>query len=355
MDSYEDILSRMKEKYTELSGRNVPELSDIDIRMKVLAGEIYNDEINIEFIKRQMFATTATGEYLDYHAQDRGLKRKGATKAVGTVKFSVNEPAQQSIKIPKGTVVATSGKNSVRFITDVDDNISIGNYSVSIPCTAQEGGASGNVSENSISVMVTHVVGIDSVTNTSVFTSGSDIESDELLRRRVLDTYKSVSNGTNKAYYKRLALSVEGVNSVNVVPKARGTGTVDVYIAGKDMVASPSIVNEVNKLIAKQREINVDVKVSAAYINKINIGVSVVLKEGYDLETVRQNIKTAVSDYIDTLEVGDDMLEKYLSSAIINAEGVVDFSFINMYPSHYITEDDTFVSLREVFVEEEEE
>lgn len=334
---------------------NVPELSDIDLRMKVLAGEIYNDEVNLEFIKRQMFASTATGEYLDNHAQDRGIKRKSATKAVGSVKFYINEPAQQPIKVPKGTVVATAGKNSVRFITDSDVTLLIGGDSVSVTCTAEKGGASGNVAVNSVTVMVTNVVGIDGVTNTSQFTAGSDTESDELLRKRVLDTYQSVSNGTNKAYYKRLALSVEGVNSVNVVPKARGEGTVDINIACKDMVAPMSIVNKVAKLIQKQRELNVDVKVFAAEIFRLDVGVYVILKDGYDLETVRQNIKSAVSDYVATLEVGDDVLEKHLSSAIISAEGVSDFSYNNMYRPSYEIDDETFVTLREVYAEEVDE
>ena len=69
MDSYESILSGMKEKYTELSGKEIPEGSDIDIRMKVLAGEIFNNEVNLDYIKRQMFASTATGEYLDLHGK----------------------------------------------------------------------------------------------------------------------------------------------------------------------------------------------------------------------------------------------------------------------------------------------
>ena len=42
MESYEEILERMKNKFTELSGSNVNDDSDIGIRMKVLAGEIFS-------------------------------------------------------------------------------------------------------------------------------------------------------------------------------------------------------------------------------------------------------------------------------------------------------------------------
>ena len=92
MDSYNDILNRMKEEYFRLSNNKVQDLSDIDIRMRVLAGEIYKDEVNLEFIKNQMFAKTAVGEYLDLHASDRGLTRKESVKATGKVKFYITLP-----------------------------------------------------------------------------------------------------------------------------------------------------------------------------------------------------------------------------------------------------------------------
>lgn len=353
MDKYEDILRRMKNKYRGMSGCEVPEMSDIDIRMKILAGEIYNDEINLEFIKRQIFASTAAGEYLDYHAADRGIERKSAVKAKGEVRFEVDEEVTQPILIPEGTVLSTEGSEPVRVVTDSDVVFNSG-YFVTVPCTAQEGGASGNIGSRKIKTMVTNVIGIDRVYNVWPFSGGSDTESDEALRKRVLDTYKAVSNGTNKAYYKRLAMSVEGVYSVNVVPKVRGTGTVDVYIACYNSAAPQELVSRVGALISSQRELNVDVEVYTADIQSFTVGIEVVLKDGYDLGTVRQNISDSISEYINTLEVGDDVLEYRLSSAIINSEGVEDFEYNNLYPSYVIVDNDTFVVLNNVIVEEAE-
>ena len=42
MDSYQEILDRMKEKYKELSGYDADGASDIGIRMQVLAGEVFS-------------------------------------------------------------------------------------------------------------------------------------------------------------------------------------------------------------------------------------------------------------------------------------------------------------------------
>ena len=355
MDSYEDILNRMKEKYKQLTSFEVPEMSDIDIRMRVLAGEIFNDEVNLEFIKRQMFSSTATGEYLDYHASDRGLSRTRATKASGNVRFIVNEPALQPVVIPAHTVVATLGDNPVRFLTDSEVTLPAGSYYVSAHCTAQNGGRSGNVSENTIKTMVTNVVGIDSVNNIWAFTGGCDTEGDEELRKRILETYKSVSNGTNIAYYKRLALTVDGVDSVNVVPRARGTGTVDVYIACPDFSDPSQILSDVQSIMNSNREVNVDVRVDIANIIRANIGVEVELKDGYSLNDVRNNITDTVGAYINSLDVGEGIFEYPLSSAVLKADGVKNFSFNNIYPFTYVVEADDYIVLNEVFVTELEE
>ena len=52
----------MKARYEQESGFEIDEASDIAVRLKVLAGEIYNMETTLDWTKRQMFASTATGE-----------------------------------------------------------------------------------------------------------------------------------------------------------------------------------------------------------------------------------------------------------------------------------------------------
>ena len=51
-DSYESIYERMKAKYEELSGADFDEGSDIAIRLRVLAGEIFNAQSGMEWGKR---------------------------------------------------------------------------------------------------------------------------------------------------------------------------------------------------------------------------------------------------------------------------------------------------------------
>ena len=352
MDSYENILSGMKEKYTELSGNEIPEGSDIDIRMKVLAGEIFENEVSLDFIKRQMFASTAAGEYLDKHAEDRGLSRNEAVKARGEVVFTVDTVREEPIVIPKDTIVGTSGDSCIRFVTDRAATLNAGDMGVEVPCTAEVAGFEGNVGEWTIDVIISNVVGIDGVGNPDAFTGGSDAESDESLRGRVLNTYVSISNGTNAAYYKKLAESVEGVKSANVISHARGAGTVDVYVGGYNGQVSSAVVANVQRLLDDQRELNVDIHVAAASAENINIGIVVMIKNGYDFNDVSSRIRQALDSYITSLGVGDDILETYISRVIISVDGVYDFYCLSNYNMTFPMNNNQFGVLNTVSVEE---
>ena len=69
MESYDSILKRMEDAYEEKSGCRPEAVSDIGLRLRVLAGEIYRAQEQVAWLKRQAFPQTAEGEYLDRHAQ----------------------------------------------------------------------------------------------------------------------------------------------------------------------------------------------------------------------------------------------------------------------------------------------
>lgn len=71
MITYDEIYNKMKAEYILQSRYEFDEASDCAIRMRVLAGEIFNAVSNAEWLKKQMFISTASGEYLDYFASQR--------------------------------------------------------------------------------------------------------------------------------------------------------------------------------------------------------------------------------------------------------------------------------------------
>ena len=76
METYDEIYGRMKNAYELETGDSFNEVSDIAIRLKVLAGEIFKLQTNLEWWKRQMFAVSASGECLINLHRREGLNAK---------------------------------------------------------------------------------------------------------------------------------------------------------------------------------------------------------------------------------------------------------------------------------------
>ena len=213
-ETYNQIYERMKNNYIESSGNNFDEASEIAVRMKVMAGEIFNAYSSLEWLKRQMFASSASGEYLDYIARERGIERRQATKAKGVLTFSVEEASSDPILIPRGTVVVTPGSNPLRFYTTEDAVLPLMTMSVSVNAEAEVAGFAGNILAGINFLPVSVPAEIVQIRNNSRFVGGADTETDSSLRERIKDTYYCVPNGMNKAYYQQLAKTVDGVKKV---------------------------------------------------------------------------------------------------------------------------------------------
>ena len=328
MRTYDQILSDMKLTYKDLSGIDVEDVSDLGIRFAVLAGEVFSARTELEWLKNQMFPDTASGEYLDLHAEVRNLSRKAGKKSSGLVSFQTDP--EYEIIIPSGTVCAATGNDPVRFVT-TEEALSIGgNSSVTVPAEAVSVGSSGNVIEGKISVIVTPVSGVTGVSNYT-FSGGSDIETDEQLRARIIDSFENISNGTNKAFYIKSAMEVSGVTAVGVIPRNRGAGTVDVFITNEEGSPSAALIAEVQSKLDEQREINVDIQVKALSLSYTNIYFEFTCRKGYDIETVKLACENAVREYFKGLSAGETMYVSDIGEYIKRVEGVKNYTINSAY------------------------
>ena len=117
-ESYNEILERMTEKFTELSGYEPERASDIGIRLKLLAGELFALDSEIDWMKKQMFPNTASGEQLELHALQRGLTRRRGRKAVGEIAFRLEMPAEYDVIIPAGTICTHIPESRFGYISE---------------------------------------------------------------------------------------------------------------------------------------------------------------------------------------------------------------------------------------------
>lgn len=356
MDSYDEIYKRMCDNYEKRVGGRPDRSSDIGVRMAVLAGEIFSAQTELNWLKTQMFPQTATGEYLDLHAAQRGLSRKEGTKASGDVIFYLWRYLTYELVIPKGTVCATRGENPVRFVTTEDVTIMAARMASNVHVEAVEVGESGNVNDQEINVLVTPIAEIRAVLNDVKMEGGSDVESDEELRQRVLDSYVNIPNGTNKAFYIQSAKEVDGVRTVGVIPRNRGIGTVDVFIMSYDGSPSDELIEQVQNHLDSLREINVDIKVGRLNLSGINIYVNIGLKEGYEFDTVKASCEAAINEYFSLLDAGETVYLSAIGEYIAKVEGVKNYTFVrNLCDDVTVTADSVAVPNTILVMERESE
>ena len=323
--TYEEILETMQQRYRALSGIDADSASDIGIRMKVLAHQIHQLLERMDRLQAQVFVQTSTGNYLEMHAQTRGIARKAALPSEGVLRFYRETPAQNDIPIAKGVLLATRPEPQLQFETTQAAVLPAGNQEVLVPARAVDLGAQGNVATGSICLMVTPAPGISGVNNPAPFSGGVDAESDDALRERLLDSFSNISNGTNRAFYYDLAMQYEGVASVNVLPRQRGRGTVDVVVSCHNPAAEDAIVDSMRGEIQSRKEINVDVLVEKAVRDITGIRAEISILDGYDADVVLAACRDNIAAHIDSLAVGDSLLCSRLGSALMNVDGVYNY------------------------------
>ena len=324
MKTADEIYSEMKALFAQRSGRELSDDCDMAVRMYAAAAQAEAIYIYNNYVQRQCFPQTAEGEFLDRHAQMRGLSRNPAAKAVGTVRFFTGEAAETDIAIPSGTVCMTAAE--VYFVTTQSAVIPAGNLYADAAAQAEKAGAGGNVEAGAVAYMSAAPVGVSSCRNMAAFTGGADAEDDEALRLRVVSSFKRLPNGANKAYYEKEALAVPGVGAVSVIPKNRGAGTVDIILASEEGTPSTELIAAVSGKLNASREICVDIQVSAPEAVIVNVAAAVDVEDGYAFSEVKTAVEAALSAYFNGKLLGKNVTLAKLGNIIFGVEGVRNYA-----------------------------
>jgi len=320
MRTTEEIYRALASRFAAESGAAVAEGGDLSLRLRAVAAEVFSLEAQADFLGRQCFPQTAAGTYLDRHAAVRGLTRGSAQKAAGTLRFYTAERAPAAIEIPAGTVCMTAAGTT--FLTSAAGTVAVGETACTVPAEAAETGSGGNVAAGSVVYVIHAPSGIEGVVNDTAFAGGTDGESDEALRARVLHSYRMLPNGANAAYYESRVLSFDFAKAVSVLPRVRGTGTVDVVFATAAGVPTAEEIAAVQALLEREREICVDVLVRAPTTRTVNIVCALKADEGADFASVRSAADAALRAYFGGALLGQTVYRAKLTAILMGLEGV---------------------------------
>lgn len=325
-ETYEGILSRMSGKFEELAGYEADRASDIGIRLRVLAGEIYSMTSEIEWLRKQMFPDTATGAQLDLHGTQRGLSRRRGRKADGLLVFRLDMPLEFDLVIPIGTV-CTVEDGSLNYVTTEEAEIYSGDTFAWVACEAENSGEKYNIAADRVKTIVTYFsVGIR-INNASSFIGGTDDEDDDSFRKRIFESYRSVPNGADAEYFRQTAESVEGVQSASVYASTDTAGLVFVVIGGRGAIPSDDVKNAAAALLAEKAPLGITVSTQKTGTIPVNVSVNISVRSGYDINEVKSDVESVIRKFFLDMSVGEDFRAAALGSAVIKVDGVTNYSF----------------------------
>lgn len=208
--------------------------------------------------------------------------------------------------------------------------------SIDIPITAESGGVEGNVGSGTITRLVSAINSVISVINPTATAGGLDEENDDELRGRFREYISNPPASGNAADYVRWALEASVlVGDAGVQPLWAGAGTVKVFVLDTlNNPASIPIIAAVQAYIdpaptgtgAGKAPIGATVTVVAPTVVPIDVRVTLVLMAGYDLNTVRAEVRQNILNYIQKLTIADTVRFAGLANAIHDTSGVLDFN-----------------------------
>lgn len=294
--------------------------------LSVLAFELEKLYIEANYILNECFADTADIDGLVRVAANRGLTRKPATNAYVSVTANTS--------LPIGWRASLKGYNYV--VTEELDGV---NHIYKAMC--EEAGSGPNELLGNL-VPIDYVDGLTSAVITEVLIPGDDIETQEELYRRYLESFGTESFGGNITAYKGIVNGIDGVGGCKVYPVWDGPGTVKVVVIAADYsVPSSYLIDQIQEALVPTdggtgygyAPIDHDVTVEAVTAVTVNVETTITYTPGYSWATIGEQITAAIEGYIESIaeawSQGDARTEALvyvsrLEAAVLNVTGVTD-------------------------------
>lgn len=182
----------------------------------------------LDWIAKQAVPFTCTDEFLEGWAAMKGVFRLPAKSAAGMATFSgaVNTP------IPLGAGVARG--DGTAFTTTAAAVVGVGGtVAVPVAAVADPAGLTGAFGNTPLGVVMTLAQSIAGVQSNGIVTAeikgGSDLETNDSLRSRMLAAYQQPPQGGAKSDYETWAKQAPGVTRAWCTANGFGPGTVVVY------------------------------------------------------------------------------------------------------------------------------
>jgi uncharacterized phage protein gp47/JayE len=296
--------------------------NNVYVTAKVIGGAVWEVFGRLKWMDRQRFAMTAEGYELERHGLDYGIARKPASYAQGNV-LVVADTYPTAISV--GTVFTRADGATFRSTQSKQ----VGKYTLDalVPVVADTPGRDSNtVYGTPLQLVHSHVV--SAAVDSEGLGQGSDTETDDQLRERILHRKRYPPRGGDEHDYIGWARELFGVTRVFVKGNAYGRGTVGVWFLMDDTY--PAGIPQAGDVAAVQAHLDSAAPVTASVIVSAPIAdcVEVVIKGlAPDTQAVRESVAAELKSLFRNMArpglPGDPFMlhQSWIWQAVSNATG----------------------------------
>ena len=307
--------------------------------VRVLARELKFLYETMDQAYRRAFIDEASKPALDYVVALLGITRNEAVKAKGKGTFARQAATPDRVEIRLGTRVA-----DVRgrvFETTEADEIPANQPSVEIEVQAITPGRDGNVAANTITIMPTPPIGVNSVTNNKALEGGEEEEPDAQLRERAKHALETSGKATLNAI-KFAVRDVDGVVGVEVADYSSDDsiplGEVRVRFFGGDE-------DKVKTAVEQTRAAGISPRLEAI-LEILVFGTFYVIPDKSFSEEARSSFKAAVVAALKKLGIGEPLVVRRLNALVYDIPGLAEVAEAKLKSSKNVEIKDTYFPAR---------
>jgi uncharacterized phage protein gp47/JayE len=289
----------------------------------------------VDWLALQLLPDTAETEWLDRHGEiwlvnaDGSIGRKVATFATGTAIF---ESIAAGVTVPAGTeLTATAPGLGANVGYETLTEFIIGAAPTEAAVRALDAGTIGNLPAGTAMTLVNQIGEFEVTVTAGTLAGGTDTETDEYLRARVLLRIQQPPMGGAAHDYVNWTLAVPGVTRAWCYPLEMGIGTVTVrfmmdelraanqgFPTGADVQAVAAYLETVRPVAVK------DVFVVAPIPRRVDVYINDLSP---DTPAIRAGIEQSLIDMMFRLAApGQTIYAAWKYQAIMNTPGVVSFN-----------------------------
>lgn len=278
----------------------------------------------IDYLARQVFPDTADAEHLERWCAVWGVLRRAAAPATGNISFT----GTTGSTVPAGTLLQRA--DGQQYQTTASLTLASGTGTVA--AVAVVAGLSGCIDAAASVSLVTPIAGVNAgaTVATGGLTGGTDIETDDALRERLLLRIRVAPHGGSQADYVAWALEVAGVTRAWVYPAELGPGTVTVRFVRDGDGTGSAIIPDVGEVAAVQSYLDALRPVTAA----LTVVAPVAVPLNFTIAGITPNtaaVKAAVQAELQDLLLreavpGGTVLLSHIRAAISIATGETDYT-----------------------------